>query len=323
MSFNLTELNKMESQLSSMRDQIDSLLNSALFIDNNCKDAEEEKVAVYSATSNCFDFMKVSIKSLLYNSDVDKIFVISDVDNLPDDFPNEIINIAFKTPPEYIYPDGPNIKSIYKAHGLYKLALHRIFPEYNKVLYLDYDTVVKRDISKIWDVQLGDRYYFAGVPEINKYIKYQTGFFPKRDFMATSLEKYDKITYINSGVLLANLRCLREDGVGDIMIDRVNDEKYILPDQDVINDVCKGRIYLLPGEWNANRFADLVPRPRIIHYAGQEKSLEYEDVAEFRDMPWNRVQEHREITYKKRISFSSENMLLPIETIFKDTNGSE
>lgn len=301
MIFDYTEVQMIKEELLATKNQIEKLLKSDLFYKDNIRDKEEEKIAVYSVTSNCFDFLRVSIKSLLYNSDVDKVIVISDSDELPSDFPKDIINVPIKDAPEYIRQDGPNSKTSFRLHCLLKVALHKVLTQYDKVLLLDYDTIVRKDISDLWDIQLGDRYYLAGVPEINRTRGSVYGYFPKRDFKAMSNVIFKRMIYVNAGVLLLNLRKLRDDGAGDEMIDRINENEYALPEQDVINEVCHRNIYLLPDEYNSNHFGAQSPNPKIIHYAAQEKKLDYEDVIPFRDMPWTRIKEHRELDYRKTL----------------------
>lgn len=306
MVFDYTAVQKIKKELVETRRQISSLLKSDIFFRDNVEDDQNEKIAVYSLTSDRFKYLRPSLKSLLYNSDVDKVIVVTDADKLPADFPKEIECITIKEPPDYLHLDGPNSNTRFKLPCIIRVAFHRLFENYNKILSLDYDTIVRKDISPLWDIQLGDRYYLAGVPETNRTRGSVYGYFPKQDFVAMSSVIFKYVTYVNAGVLLMNLKKLREDGTGDEMIEMINDDEYILPEQDVMNAACHRNIYLLPSDYNSNRFAVQAPNPRIIHYAGMDKKLDYEDVAYFNKMPWSRIKEHRELNYKKDLTLGEE-----------------
>ena len=301
---NYTELQEFKNQLLSMQRQIDEMLKSEALFSKDRKDEQQEKVAVYSVTSDKFYFLRASIKSLLFNSDVDKIIVISDADELPKDFPKDIELVTIKKPPKYMHFDGPNSNSEFKLYCLLRVAFHKIFPQYNKILSLDYDTIVRRGISELWDIQLGDDYYVAGVNEPDRTRGSVYGYYPKRDFKAMSNVMFKHVTYINAGVMLMNLKKLRDDGVGDKMIDMLNEGEYALPEQDVINSACHRNIYLLNPDYNSCNLTRQTVNPKIVHYARMEKKLDYEDAVPFRDMTWDRVKEHREINYGKTLVMS-------------------
>lgn len=299
-----TELQAFKAQLLSIQRQIDELLKSEALLSKNRKDEQKEKVAVYSVTSDRFYFLRASIKSLLFNSDVDKIIVISDADELPKDFPKDIELMTIKKPPKYMHMDGPNSKSEFKLYCLLRVAFHKLFPQYGKILSLDYDTIIRRNISELWDIQLGDDYYVAGVNEPDRTRGSVYGYYPKRDFKALSNVIFKHVTYINAGVMLMNLKKLRDDGVGDRMIEMLNDGEYALPEQDVINSACHRNIYLLDPDYNSCNLTRQTVNPKIVHYARMEKKLDYEDVVPYRDASWERVKEHREMNYGKTLELS-------------------
>lgn len=301
-----TELQDFKNQLLSMRNKIDDMLKSEVLFAKHRKDNQKEKIAVYSVTSDRFDFLRASIKSILFNSDVDKIYVITDADALPKDFPKDIELITIKKPPKYMHLDGPNVKTEFKLYCLLRLAFYRLFPQYDKILSLDYDIIARRDISDLWNIQLGDDYYLAGVPEADRTRGSVYGYYPKRDFKALSNVIFKHVTYVNAGVLLLNLKKLRDDEVGDRMIDMLNDGEYALPEQDIFNTACHKNMYLLSPDYNSCNLTKQTVNPKIIHYARMEKKLDYEDVAPYKEMSWERVKEHRQLNYAKSLELSGE-----------------
>ena len=112
-----------------------------------------------------------------------------------------------------------------------------------------------------------------------------------------SKEKYDEMRsfigissmdeYINSGVLLMNLRMIRKTGLDRVLIQHLNFD-YPHEDQDILNVCCFGKIKRLPAKWNIFTLflgkieemrskgiseaviQDFINRKGIIHYATPE-----------------------------------------------------
>ena len=125
------------------------------------------KYAVYTGTKNLYYDMIPAVKSMLINSDVDKIYLLIEDDKFPIELPKEVecINVSGQT---YFKPDGPIMKSQFSYMALMRAALPKVFPDLDTILSLDVDTIVDKDISDIWDIPLGDKYYFAAAPEVKR-----------------------------------------------------------------------------------------------------------------------------------------------------------
>ena len=223
------------------------------------------KTAVYCATRNFYSGLIPAIKSLLYFSDVEKIYLLIEDDYFPEDLPSicETVNVSGQ---KWFREDGPNYESWWTYMSLMMTALTKYIPE-DKVLYLDVDTLAAADVSGIWDIDL-DGYYCGGVSE------------PKRC--------KDGKTYINTGVVLFNLKKLREDGKDDEIINALNTTKYHFPDQDVINEFCQDGILEIDPGYNYTLCHCTPPAKAIIkHYAGMRKWETSPRAQKFRQMSWN------------------------------------
>lgn len=205
------------------------------------------KAACYCGTRNVYEDMMTAMNSLLKNSDVDRVYLLIEDDTFPYRLPNKVetINVSGQ---QYFRPEGINFRSRWTWMVLMRCALHRVLPELDKVLSLDIDTIVDADISELWDIDLDD-YYLAAVKELHKSVAEP---------------------YINAGVMMLNLEKLR-DGTGDKMIDALNSRPYGFCDQDVINEHCKGHIYLLPSDYNVNCFTAQTDNKKIYHFAGIDR----------------------------------------------------
>ena len=127
----------------------------------------------------------------------------------------------------------------YKVRGIpetayYRLLSPELIPEYDKLLYSDVDVIIREDLGKFYDLDLGDN-YFAGVdtcsrlrPAFRKYITEKAGLDWQNGFY------YSGNLIINSARLLADGKLVefRELGKND----------YLYQDMDIINLSCNGRI---------------------------------------------------------------------------------
>lgn len=144
-----------------------------------------------------------------------------------------------------------------------RLFIPAMFPEYDKGIYLDSDIVVPGDISKMYEVDLGadligacHDYSVMGVPELVGYIRDAVG--------------VDPGTYVNSGILLMNLKALREARLDERFLELLGTYRFenLAPDQDYLNALCHGRIRYLDPCWDAMPVAGQpeMPDPQVIHY---------------------------------------------------------
>lgn len=149
---------------------------------------------------------------------------------------------------------------------MFRLMLPEILPNLDKIIYLDADLFVNRDIKELWDVDIRE-YCLAGVidegVDIHNYPRI--------------LNKYPKIkkeSYFNAGVLYINLKKLREFGnLKKLVVDfLIENPEAGLPDQDALNVIFHNKVLYLDGSWN--RFVYLHRKDNvekldkaIFHYA--------------------------------------------------------
>ncbi len=156
----------------------------------------------------------------------------------------------------------------------YRLFIASLFPQYDKIVYLDCDLVVLGDISELYNTPLGDNIlgaapeqYVQNTPQFRRYAKLALG--------------VDPDGYVNAGVLVMNLKAFRENKIEEAFIDLITRHNFDLldPDQAYLNYLCQGRIRVLPNGWNK----EPMPLPcegkkNIVHYALYKKPWQYDDV---------------------------------------------
>jgi lipopolysaccharide biosynthesis glycosyltransferase/uncharacterized protein YbjQ (UPF0145 family) len=126
----------------------------------------------------------------------------------------------------------------------FRLALPSLLPEVSKCIYLDSDTVVEEDLSTLFRHNISD-FYIAGVKAAGYH-------YPKdhaeRHREKIKIESMDR--YVNAGVLVFNLKKIREDGI-DKKFMLMSKKKYPSQDQDIINIACFDAIRHLPLKFNS------------------------------------------------------------------------
>lgn len=107
----------------------------------------------------------------------------------------------------------------------------------DKLLYLDYDVICRQNFRKFYDQDMED-YELSGV--LDHYGKW---------FFRNNLFRLD---YFNSGVLLLNMRRIRETGLFQKCRQRCIQKKMFMPDQSAINKLAV-RKRIMPRRYNEQR----------------------------------------------------------------------
>ena len=145
----------------------------------------------------------------------------------------------------------------------FRLFIPDMFPQYDRGIYIDCDTVIPGDISKLYHQDLQGKLIggcvdtsVQDVPELTRYIDESVG--------------VDHTCYINSGVLLMDLKALREVKFSRYFLSLMNTFHFdsIAPDQDYINAMLCGQICFLDNTWDVfpERGKPEMKNPQLIHY---------------------------------------------------------
>jgi len=221
-------------------------------------------------TRNWYQNLLVNIFAILYNNKVEKFYLFIEDDYIEElnlfkiKFNTEFIcknmnDIFFK----YIDRESPNIDTRYTKASMARLLFSKETSE-ERILYLDVDALVVSNIKDLWNINLGEC-YVAGVPDSGM----------KRDGVVYLKFIDSNIPYINSGVLLMNLKLIRERKIDDKWFNIINTERRMYPDQDVINSICKDHIYIMDPEFNSSASTELledVSKIKIMHYTMKKEN---------------------------------------------------
>lgn len=258
-----------------------------------CK--SNNNIPVVFATNNNFAlYTGVAIKSLLMHCNPNKIYNIYVLHNNLSSENSKILEALHQKNAviecinvnEYIRGVA-DFKSIHLTQEtVYRLLIPEILYEFEKVIYLDSDIIIKDDVAKLFDIDIGNN--ILGVV---------------REVCSDAMKKYylnqqENIVVeeaFNAGVLLIDTKEFINNKVKEVCINLLEKDflrknpKYTYLDQDVLNIVCKNKVYFLDNKWNfqtmylfagmheqlSEKYKDiyfsLVNDAKILHFAGKNK----------------------------------------------------
>lgn len=161
-------------------------------------------------------------------------------------------------------------KAYFGLEAYSRLLCQFILPdEVEKILYLDVDMLINKDLSELYNLEFEGSYYIA-CSDIEANID------------NSNKERLDlpmDYNYVNSGMLLINVKKLRKNHSAKYIYEFIRDvsNKLVYPDQDVLNLLYLKNIKVVSNRYNCvikslkclkENISDIV----IYHYAGQEKT---------------------------------------------------
>lgn len=169
----------------------------------------------------------------------------------------------------------------YTIAASYRLLLPELLPNYDKVIYLDCDIIVRQDLAAVFEkTDLRNNYlaavYEAALPFQEDYLK------------SIGSQPGD---YFNSGFLIMNLDLLRQDNMAPQFLEASKQQGLQFPDQDVLNQLCKNKTVPLSPIYNGIR-TYFLPQYKD-DFLKRYSAKEWEDVQKWGTIhytgakPWN------------------------------------
>lgn len=264
---------------------------------------EEKYIPIVLAANNKFvPYLATMMESLMENSDKERYY---DLIILHRDISKDNQDKIFKQTSKYnnYSVRFANVKQYFDDKDLfvdqhlsletyYRLAIQDLMPDYDKILYLDSDLIVNDDISKLYDLNIEDS-IIAAAKDIDVIGQIKTNPEEKK-YIRAELELNDPFAYFQAGVLIINLSQLRKQASVKRLLRIAQSKRWKCHDQDVLNHVCKEKVYYLPQRWNVlmnwknnhdermnllkktpmqlyEEYSEARKAPAIVHYAGYQK----------------------------------------------------
>lgn len=193
-------------------------------------------------------------------------------------YEKDYIHIEFVDVNYYIdeVKDKLYTRDYYTKTTYFRLFIPELYPEYDKVLYLDSDIVVLSDISELFYTDLGNNLIAAAPDDVIQTIETFQEYAEK----VVGVVRYQN--YFNAGILLMNLKELRNFKFQEKFLYLLETIKFsVAQDQDYLNHLCKGRVTLFENTWNRMPIGgDTVKREKLhlIHYNLSYKPWHFENI---------------------------------------------
>jgi len=171
----------------------------------------------------------------------------------------------------FIKADNSRLKNYKLIHQIteetyYRFLFTDIFPEEDRAMWMDIDTVVIQSLAPFYNCDFEDN-YIAACPGNNE----------RKHLARLGLDTNG--CYFNAGVILFNLKKIREDFSNDFLFDvyEKNEEKIWFSDQDVLNIAFAGKVkrfddrkynYIVMSEQKIDRkkYSEIKKNVAVLHY---------------------------------------------------------
>lgn len=238
----------------------------------------------YACDDNFVKYTIVSLSSMIQNADPCRHYQVTVLHTGISDrmqqvvlaLANDSFDISFRDVTEYLesISDKLPLRDYYSKTTYYRLFIAEMYPELQKAVYIDSDTVVQGDISKLYDTDIGDAYTGACHEQA----------MVQMDVYGTYVERVMGISrhnYFNAGLMLINCDAFRRHAVLDRFISLLHVYNFtVTQDEDYLNVICKDHVYWLDQRWNTEIIGDIpypIEEAFILHYIMTSKPWHYHD----------------------------------------------
>lgn len=262
---------------------------------SNEKMSNEKNVipVFYACDDNFVKYTIVSLHSLMENAKADAAYRIHVLHtDISEDMQKKMLamatdkfHIQFDSVTEYLdsISERLPVRDYYSKTTYYRLFIAEMFPEYDKAVYIDSDTVVLGDMSELFSIDIGE--YYAGA--CNEQVMIQ------EDVYGTYVESVlgiNRHQFFNAGMLVINCRQFRKNHVLEQFTSLLHMYNFVVTqDEDYLNLICKDKVFWFPQKWNVEVFGELPVAEeeiRILHYIMVSKPWHYKE-CRLKDYFWN------------------------------------
>lgn len=227
-------------------------------------------------------YFAVMVQSIISSRDMSReycVHVVSsdvtldDLDQMPflndDRFTVDLVDV------NWFKGDVAELKfgEFFTVECIYRLALLDALPNVEKILYLDSDLVVLKDLSELYDIDL-EHNYAAAVRDIG-IAGMAGGYAPDETERLSKLGIDDFNNYFSSGVMVWDLRKTRSDFSLSQFVSWISENDPRYADQDCLNFFFKGSVLFLDMKWNTLFDSEGVRVSDIASFAPKEMQQEY------------------------------------------------
>lgn len=219
---------------------------------------------VLSSDSNYEPHLWVTIASMIDSAKNNKkyhIYILDGGIKNKDNFFN-LVNYDNRFSIEFIDMQDQFVFAYESRHlsraAYYRLAIYKLFQDFDKVIYLDADSYVLGDIAELINLPMGKKLISGARDSITYEIPWREKYISYKNYSGKALNYYKDFllknkpleSYFSSGVLVFNLKDtdLTEK---QNQLEKLLPNNYFSHDQDILNLLYnEEETYPLPREWN-------------------------------------------------------------------------
>lgn len=249
------------------------------------KNKINKEIPIFYACDDAFvKYTIVSMKSIMENASKDyhyKIHILStkvseDMRQKALRLANENFDVEFNDVSKYLdsIKERLPIRDYYSKTTYFRLFIAEMFPDYDKAIYIDSDTIVLGDIAELYNHDLKDNYVGAA----NEQVMVQTDVYGK---YVETVVGIDRHKFFNAGLLVINCEQFRKNKVLEQFVALLKVYTFVVTqDEDYLNVICKDKVLWLEQQWNTEVFGEIsYPEStfKMIHYIMVSKPWHYKD----------------------------------------------
>ncbi len=183
-----------------------------------------------------------------------------------------------------------------------------LLKHYDKAIYLDCDIIVNHDLADLYSIDIGNNYVAAcrDIPMSSRCNTHNNEGKKYYDYIKNELKLTNVFDYFCAGIMIFNIKEMTPTISTKYLFDIALSKPWIYQDQDVLNMVCKDKVYFLDLRWDCfsfhkdfdektmfyspkyliDEYLQAKKDPYIIHYAGQMQPI-YQPEVTHSQIYWN------------------------------------
>lgn len=242
-----------------------------------------------SSPKNCYDII-IFQRSI---SDQNKERLLRMVEN------HDNISIRFYNPRGLLKNAKFYINSdVQSEEAYYRIVTPYMLKKYEKAIVMDCDLILKEDIANLYSIDLEGN-IIGAVPDVVWFGHFNGATPALKDYCKKKFPIKNPYGYINTGVILMDLKRWREEIDLKEMLDFISANKFMIQEQDALNLLLENKIKYIDIAWNMYAYVaeyiksaidncsplwakklyyEAHENPKIIHWAAQPKPWDVTDM---------------------------------------------
>lgn len=229
-----------------------SLIFAVLFVKHKIPKSVKPINIVFTTDINYKNYLKTTINSAVKNKNKDSVYNINIIGV---DLNNEQLKVFKSFESDNVHINlMPLPLNMLNGIGMYKIDYHvtradlfkflmpDLFPNLDKILYIDVDTVILKDLSDLYNTNIGNKYIGVVHKSDSVFI------WEKRLWYWVHKPYYE----YNCGVILYNLKQWRKKNLKNLLIENKNTDQYkgLMSQYTFNNVITKENVFYLSPIYN-------------------------------------------------------------------------